>query len=416
MPDIPGSNVPRDAAAAVPSPRAAARAAERGLGFDLFEHQMYEGSANVRPGEHAALMHAAGAVFNAGAAPDMTVYHQHLPAGAVELAMWLEADRMATLADGLTQERLDNQRAVIAQEKHQRYDVPYGSIEPRMLKLVYPSGHPYHHLVIGSMADLDAATLDDVAGFFRRFYVPGNAVLAVTGDVIAEQVFDLAERYFGPVPAGPQPPHVPARVLEPAAGQARDNAAEAVPFAVTALGWRLPPNSVTDSSIFACDMALRIVAGGTPSRGHQVLVRELQAAQGVSALTDPRSGGNSLGVITVPAMPGVPADLIEKALRAELDALADAGPGEEELACARAAAEREALAHFSSSEGRASALAQFAVTFGDPRLINSLPDRITAVTPAQVQQAAATWLRPESAAAVTTRPAAPAAGSLSPEE
>jgi zinc protease len=382
----------------------------------LFEHQMFEGSRNVRPGEHAALMHACGAVFNAATATDMTVYYQHLPAGAVELAMWLEADRMATLADGLTQERLDNQRAVIAQEKHQRYDVPFGSIEPRMLKLVYPSGHPYHHLVIGSVPDLNAATLDDVTGFFRTFYAPGNAVLAVTGDVIAEQVFDAAERYFGPVPAGPKPPHVPARVLEPASGQARDDAAEAVPFAVTALGWRLPPNSVTDPAIFACDMALRILAGGTASRGHQVLVRELQAAQGLSAFTDPRAGGNSLGMITVPAMPGVPAGLIEKALGAELDALADAGPGEDELACARAAAEREVLALFSSSEGRAAALAHFATEFGDPGLINSLPDRITAITAAQVRQAAATWLRPESAAVVTTRPAAPANSSLSPEE
>jgi predicted Zn-dependent peptidase len=361
-------------------------------------------------------MHACGAVFNAATAADLTVYFQHLPAGAVELAMWLEADRMATMADGLTQERLDAQRAVIIQEKHQRYDVPFGSIEPRVLALVYPSGHPYHHLVIGSADDLNAATLDDVAGFFRTFYVPGNAVLAVTGDVIAEQVFDAAERYFGPVPAGPQPSRVPARVLEPACGQARDDAAEAVPFAVTALGWRLQPNSVTDPEIFACDMALRILAGGTPSRAHQVLVRELGAAQGVSAFTGPRAGGNSLGMITVPAMPGVPADLIEKALGAELDALAGAGPGEEELACARAAAERETLADFSSSEGRAAALAQFATAFGDPGLVNTLPDRITAITPAQVRQAAATWLRPESAAVVTTRPAAPGAGGLSPEE
>jgi zinc protease len=382
----------------------------------LFEHQMFEGSRNVAAGEHAALMHACGAVFNAGTATDMTIYFQHVPAGTVELAMWLEADRMATLADAVTQERLDNQRAVIAQEKHQRYDVPFGSIEPRMLKLVYPSGHPYHHLVIGSVPDLNAAALDDVTGFFRTFYVPGNAVLAVTGDVTAEQVFEAAERYFGPVPAGPQPPRVPASVLEPAAGQARDDVAEAVPFAVTALGWRLPPNSVTDPEIFACDMALRILAGGTPSRGHQVLVRELQAAQGLSTLTDPRTGGNSLGMITVPAMPGVPAGLIEKALGAELDALADTGPGEEELACARAAAERETLAHFSSRQGRAAALAHFATAFGDPGLINSLPDRITAITADQVRQAAARWLRPESAAVVTIRPAAPADGGLSPEE
>lgn len=382
----------------------------------LFEHLMSQGSRNVAPGEHAALMHACGAVFNAGTATDMTVYFQHLPAGAVELALWLEADRMATLADELSQELLDAQRGVVTQEKHQRYDVPFGSIEPRLLALVYPSGHPYHHPVIGSLDDLNAATLDDVAGFFRAFYVPGNAVLAVTGDVTAEQVFDAAERYFGPVPAGPQPPHIPARVLEPACGQARDEAAEAVPFAMTALGWRLPPNSVTDPEIFACDMALRILAGGRPSRAHQVLVRELQAAQGVSAFTDPRNGGNSLAMITVPAMPGVPDGIIEKALGAELDRLAADGPGEEELACARAAAEREMLAAFSTSAGRAASLAHFAAAFGDPALINTLPGRITAITPGQVRDAAAAWLRPESAAVVTTSPALPAVSELSPEE
>jgi zinc protease len=382
----------------------------------LLEHLMSQGSRNVAPGEHAALMHGCGAVFNASTAADLTTYFQHLPAGAMELALWLEADRMATLAEGLSQELLDAQRGVVIQEMHQRYDVPFGSIEPRLLALVYPPSHPYHRLVIGSTDDLNAVTLQDVAGFFGAFYVPGNAVLAVTGDVIAEQVFGAAERYFGPVPAGPAPPHVPATVLEPAGAQARDDAAEAVPFAITALGWRLPPNSVTDPEIFACDMALRILADGPPSRAHQVLVRELQAAQDVSAVTDPRNGGNSLGMVTVPAMPGVPDGIIEKALGAELDALAADGPTEQELACARAAAGRDMLDSFSSIQGRAAGLAFFAATFGDPALINTLPSRITAITAAQVRHAAATWLRPHSAAVVTTRPALPAADGLSPEE
>lgn len=375
----------------------------------LFEHNMYEGSRHVAPGEHAALMHAHGATFNAATGTDMTIYFQHLPAGAAGLAQWLEADRMATLADGLTQERLEAQRGVIIQEKHQRYDGPFGNIEARLLALVYPSGHPYHHPVIGSLDDLRAATLDDVAGFFRAFYTPGNAVLAVTGDVIAEQVFSTAERFFGPVPAGPQPPHVPVPVLEPAAGQSRDDTAEAVPFGMTVLGWRLPPNSVTDPAIFACDMGLRILAGGKPSRAHQILVRQMQAAQQVSALTEPRAG-NSLGMITVPAMPGAPAGIIEKTLAAELDALAADGPGEQELACAKATAVREMLDGFSSRADRAACLAHFAADFGDPALINTYPGRIAAVTPAQVRDAAATWLRPDSAAIVTTRPGPQPAG------
>jgi zinc protease len=382
----------------------------------LFEHMFFEGSARVAPGEHALLMQSCGAVFNGGTATDLTVYFEHLPAGALDLALWLEADRMATHGDGLTQDLLDAQRAVITQEKHQRCDnVPYGNIGERMLNLVYPSGHPYHHPVIGSLADLDNATLEEVAQFFRTWYVPGNAILAVTGDITPEQVFTAAEEYFGAVPAGAAPPGVPAWVLEPAGGQSRDDAAEPVPVPLVAVGFRLPPNSATDPEILACDLALRVTAGGTPSRAHERLVRELRAAQQVQALTDPRLGGNSLGTITVPAMPGADAGAIEKELAGLLDALAAGGPSEEELARAQAAATRELLATVSGSQGRAAVLAYSAAAFGDPELINTAPDRIAAITPDQVRQAAARWLRPDCAAIVTTRPAPPGSGP-SPKE
>jgi zinc protease len=382
----------------------------------LFEHLMSEGSAHVGPGEHAALMHECGAVFNAATGADQTVYHEHLPAGALELAFWLEADRMATLAEGLSPELLNVQRAVVRQEKHQTIDsVPFGNVRDRMLALVYPSGHPYHHPVIGFPADLDQVTVEDAAQFFATWYAPGNAVLAVTGDITPERAFAAAEKYFGPVPAGPQPAQPHPRVFGPAAFPARDDAAEQVPFGMTALGWRLPPNSVTDPEIFACDMALRILAGGKPSRAHQVLVRGMQAAQQATAVTEPRTGGNSLGVVAVPAMPGVGTAVIEKTLTAELDTLACDGPEDAELACAKAAAERELLAALSGSAGRAGCLADFTAAFDDPAAINSYPGRIRGITPDQVRQAAATWLRPESAAIVTTRPALRLAGP-SPEE
>jgi zinc protease len=322
---------------------------------------------------------------------------------------------MAGLGTGLTQERLDAEREVITQEYHQRYDVPFGSIGLRLPALAYPSGHPYHHPVIGDLNDLHAATLGDVAGFFEAFYRPGNAVLAVTGDVTAERVFAAAERYFGPVPADRQPPHVPVPVLKAAPGQTRDDSLEPVPFGVTTVGWRLPPNSVTDPDIFAADLGLRIVGDGSRSRAHRALVRELGYAQQVTARTEPRAAGNSLGTITVHAMPGVPDRLIEKALMADLELLAQFGPDEAELACARAAAERQVLSHLSGSTGRAAALASFTITFGDPELVNTLPERIAAVTPAQVRHAAARWLRPDSAAIVTVRPAPAPAGPTSQE-
>jgi zinc protease len=368
----------------------------------LFEHLMFEGSAHVQPGEHAGLMNAWGATFNGMTSADSTAYFEHLPAGAMELAMWLEADRMATLPAGLTPALLDTQRAVIGQEKLQTVDgVPFGDTADRLLALVYPSGHPYHRPPWGWPQDLDQATAEDAARFFATWYVPGNAVLAVTGDATPDQVFEAAERYFGPVPAGPRPARAPARVLGPAAAPCRDDAYGPVPFALTALGFRFPPNSITDPAIFAADMALRILE----RRARQVLVRDMQAAQEIACCTDPRSGGDSFAVITVPAMPGVPARLTEKALTAELDTLAATGPEEDELACAAASAERELLAELSGIAGRACHLAFFTAEFGDPDALASYPGRIRAITPAQVRDAAATWLRPDSAATVTTSPA-----------
>jgi zinc protease len=368
----------------------------------LFEHLMFEGSAHVEPGEHAGLMNAWGATFNGLTSADSTDYFEHLPSGALDLALWLEADRMATLPAGLTPELLDTQRAVIGQERHQMVDgVPFGDTTGRLLALVYPPAHPYHRPLWGWPDDLDQATADDAARFFATWYVPANAVLAVTGDATPDQVFAAAEKYFGPIPADPQPTRAPVQVLGPLAAPCRDDACGPVPFAMTTMGFRFPVNSITDPAIFAADMALRILA----RRARQVLVRDMQAAQEVAACTDPRSGGDSLACITVPAMPGVPAYLIEKALTAELDALAATEPDEDEVACTAAAAERELLADLSGIAGRAHHLAFFTAVFGDPEALGSYPGRIRAITPAQIRDAAATWLRPGSAATVTTSPA-----------
>jgi zinc protease len=383
----------------------------------LFEHLMFEGSRNVRAGEHMRLMQEHGGISNGGAGPDSTVYFERLPSGAVDLALWLEADRMATLADGLDTELLDIQRGVITQEIHQRVDsVPFGDIHHRLIAGVYPAGHPYHHPVTGSLADLAAATLDDVRGFFRAWYTPSNAVLAVTGDITAEALFAAAERYFGPVPAGPQPAQAPAQTLGASTWPSRDQTSGPVPFASVALGFRLPPNSVTDPEIFACDLALRILADGTASRAHQVLARDMQAAHQVAAYTDPRNGGNSMGVMTAAAMPGADPAVIEKTLLAELDALAAREPDPAELARARAAIERDLLETLSSSLGRVMNLAAFTTAFDAPDAINTYLDRLDGITPARVSQAAARWLRPDCAATVITCPAAPRPGALSSEE
>jgi predicted Zn-dependent peptidase len=151
-----------------------------------------------------ALIQGAGGINNATTFFDRTNYFETLPSHQLELGLWLEADRMATLLDALSQENLDNQREVVKNEKRQSYDNrPYGSFYEKLMAAVFPADHPYHHTPIGSMADLDAASLEDVSSFFRAWYAPNNAVLTIAGDVDEEEAFAAAERWFGPIPANP---------------------------------------------------------------------------------------------------------------------------------------------------------------------------------------------------------------------
>ncbi len=176
----------------------------------LFEHVMFQGSRNVGKAEHIAIIQAAGGTMNGTTWLDRTNYFETVPSHQLELALWLEADRMGTLLEALSQENLDNQREVVKNEKRWSYDNrPYGSWNEKLQAHLFPPEHPYHHPTIGSMADLDAASLDDVKDFFRTWYAPNNAVLSVVGDVEAGQVRAWAERYFGPIPANPSIPELP---------------------------------------------------------------------------------------------------------------------------------------------------------------------------------------------------------------
>ena len=173
----------------------------------LFEHFMFQGSRHVAKAEHMALIQGAGGINNATTFFDRTNYFETLPSHQLELGLWLEADRMATLLDALSQENLDNQREVVKNEKRQSYDNrPYGSFYEKLMATVFAEGHPYHHTPIGSMEDLDAASLDDVIAFFKTWYAPNNAVLTIAGDVDEEPAFAAAERFCGPIPANPDLP------------------------------------------------------------------------------------------------------------------------------------------------------------------------------------------------------------------
>ena len=181
----------------------------------LFEHMMFQGSAHVPKNKHFELIERAGGTLNASTWFDRTNYFETMPSHDLELALWLESDRMGWMVEAMDQEKLDNQRDVVKNEKRQRYDnQPYGDWDERLQALVYPEAHPYHHSVIGSMEDIDAATLDDVASFFRTFYVPTNAVLTIAGDFDRDGALELLKKYFGdiepgqPIPPLPGDPHI----------------------------------------------------------------------------------------------------------------------------------------------------------------------------------------------------------------
>src|SRR5690606_18187 len=176
----------------------------------LFEHMMFQGSAHVPETAHFALIERAGGSLHGSTCLDRTNYDETLPARYLELALWLESDRMGWLLPAMTQEKLDNQRDVVKNERRWRVDnQPYGDWDERLQAMVYPPEHPYHHSVIGSMEDLDAATLEDVEAFFRTYYAPNNAVLTVCGAFDPARARELIERYFGEIPPGPPVPKLP---------------------------------------------------------------------------------------------------------------------------------------------------------------------------------------------------------------
>lgn len=175
----------------------------------LFEHLMFQGSKNVSGNGHFELVQGAGGSLNGTTSFERTNYFETMPTHQLELALWLEADRMGSLLAALDDESMENQRDVVKNERRQRYDnVPYGTAFEKLTALAYPEGHPYHHTPIGSMADLDAASLEDARAFFRTYYAPNNAVLSVVGDIDPEKTLAWVEKYFGTIPGhdGKQPP------------------------------------------------------------------------------------------------------------------------------------------------------------------------------------------------------------------
>jgi zinc protease len=368
----------------------------------LFEHLMFQGSRHIASGEHFSALMAEGGRLNATTWFDRTNYFETVPKGALELALWLEADRHGHLLDAVNQENLDNQRDVVKEEKRQRYDnVPYGTALIDVYATVFPQGHPYHHPTIGSMEDLDAASVDDVHEFFRRHYRPDNTVLTIVGDVEPEAAFAAGERYFGPRPAATtgSPAQPATEPLPPLTQPVRLERLGEVPNDRLHLAWRLPVD--TTDEFLAASLGVDVLGGLGTSRLVQRLVRDEQSATAVHAHAMGFVGGVSLGLLIIDIAAGVDAAVVEAAVGEELDRLIADGVEDIEMESALAETERSWLSALASQEERADLICHYALLANDPRYVNGLLDRYTAVTAEQVRAAVATYLRPESRAVVS---------------
>ncbi|MFC9976300.1 M16 family metallopeptidase [Spirillospora sp. NPDC127200] len=363
----------------------------------LFEHLMFQGSANVAEGEHAALLESAGATFNASTSFERTNYYETVPVSHLELALWLEADRMGTLPAALTQANLDNQRDVVKNERRQRYDnQPYGTAFERLCRLTFPAGHPYAHTPIGSMEDLDATTLEDCADFFRTWYAPGNAVLSIVGDVDPEAAIAAVERYFGGLPAGPTPPPARPGDLGPLTEVRGEKVDEDVPSPAYFAMFPLPTDGGSD--IEAAELAVEILGGGSGSRLYDRMVRRDQIATEVWAGVTRLAGGPSLAIVDAI---GPDAEKIAAVLDEELARFAEHGPDADETARATAQAERGFLEQTETVTGLANGLSQNATQFGDPARVFTAPGRAAAVTGDQIKDMARHWMKPGARTALT---------------
>ena len=333
----------------------------------LFEHMMFQGSKNVPKGQHFALLEAAGgrggADINGTTNWDRTNYFEQLPSNQLELALWLEADRMGTLLDAMDQAKLDNQREVVKNERRQGVDnQPYGTWPEKMEEALFPEGHPYHHDVIGSMADLSGASLMDVEDFFKTYYAPNNAVLVVAGDVDVPQAKQLVRKYFGPIPRGPRVPALANMRLPAIIGHEQRYVVvdSQIPAPAIYVGYRVP--SAKDSRAPVVSLLGDVMGGGRSSRLYDALVRRQQIATNVAGFNFGLADAADMLIFTATGRPGSNPDSLERALLAELDR-------------ARAS-ERFAFVNGLQSTGgfggRADRLAEGWTYFHDPNYVNGV--------------------------------------------
>jgi predicted Zn-dependent peptidase len=350
----------------------------------LFEHMLFQGSADVAANEHFEIVQGAGGTLNGSTWLDRTNYFETVPSNQLELALWLEANRMGYLLPAMTQEKLDTQRDVVKNERRWSVDnQPYGTWWERLPALAFPDDHPFHHSLIGSMEDLSAASLDDVRQFFSAYYGPDNAVLSIAGDFDRDEAMKMVERHFGAIVAGPAGRPLPDMSVPDVFGQwKREVVEDTAMLPRLFLAFRSPPFG-TDA-YYAASVAGAILGSRKGSRLYRRLVRERQVASDAQAFTFDLSKGSDLLVVDVTARQGIPAELLEQEVALEIDVIYRDGVQAEEVERAIAVIESDIVRSMQSAGDRADRLSMFATYFRKPELVNEQPDRYRAVSTAAV--------------------------------
>lgn len=360
----------------------------------LFEHLMFEGSQHHDRGYFQPLQEA-GAQLNGSTNTDRTNYWEVVPTNALDLALWMESDRMGYLLPALTEHKFTNQRDVVLNERRQNYENrPYGLAGMALVSALYPPDHPYHWLTIGAADDIRNAQLEQVRAFFQTYYRPRNASLSLAGDVRTDTAFALAERYFGEIDPGEEPPAVTFTAPGPLTSEKRLLLEDRVELPRVYIAWHSPSLFGEDDA--ELDLVGDVLAGGKTSRLYRTLVYEQRIATEVAASQNSRELGGFFQVVAT-AAPGHTLGELEAVITKEIAALADSGPTPVEMERCLAQAE----AHFvyrlqtvGGFGGKSDQLNAYNVFLDDPGYFARDLARYRAVTPLGIQRAAKDWLQP----------------------
>ena len=377
----------------------------------LFEHMMFQGSENVPKAAHFQYIFNAGGTMNGTTSTERTNYFETLPSNYLPLAFWLESDRMRSLK--VTQENLDNQRHAVQEEKRLRYDnQPYVNAFLRINELIF-TNPANAHSTIGSMEDLDAATIDDVREFFRIYYAPNNAVLTVVGDFDSAEARELANKYFGNIPSQPLPPPVDVSETDNIAIPEETFHDPLAPAPAFMLGWKIPARRTPD--FYALSLAGTLLFEGDSSRLYQKLVKGDESVVSIEGGVDERRGPSALYIFALPK-PGQDVNHIRQQISDEIERISVDGPTDAEMEKLRNSLCNDAVRGRQSTMYRAQRIAEFALYDSDPRLVDSELDHYLNVTAEDIKRAASRYLAGPNRVVMDIVPAPAAADTEEPVE